>query len=126
MSANFEHITLNVNGLSSDDDTKFIKFIDKFKKSKYHARFTQEPRHKRGKQHPRQNLENACKYRNIKCLILISANTERSGGVASFWKRPPLDLHSDVVIEQLTKDTAQVSTVTITEMEIKICNLYAQ
>jgi hypothetical protein len=46
--------------------------------------------------------------------------------VASFWKRPPLDLHSDVVIEQLTKDTAQVSTVTITEMEIKICNLYAR
>ena len=35
-------------------------------------------------------------------------------------------LHSDVVIEQLTKDTAQVSTVTITEMEIKICNLHAQ
>ena len=124
MSANFKHITLNVNGLSSDDDTKFIKFIDKFKKSKYHARFTQEPRHKRGKQHPRQNLENACKYKNIECLI--SANTKRSRGVASFWKRPPLDLHSDVVIEQLTKDTAQVSTVTMTEMEIKICNLYAQ
>ena len=77
-----------------------------------------------GKQHPRQNLENACKYRNIKCLI--SANTERSGGVASFWKRPPLDLHSEFVIEQLTQDTAQVSTVIITEMEIKTCNLYAQ
>jgi hypothetical protein len=79
-----------------------------------------------GKQHPRQNLENACKYRNIKCLILISANTERSGGVASFWKQPPLDLHSEFVIEQLTQDTAQVSTVIITEMEIKTCNLYAQ
>ena len=68
MSANFEHITLNVNGLSSDDDTKFIKFIDKFKKSKYHARFTQEPRHKRGKQHPRQNLENARKHKILRTL----------------------------------------------------------
>ena len=82
MSANFQYISLNVNGLNSDDDTKFAKFIDKFKKSKYHAMFIQEPRYKRSKQQSRQNWENACKYRNIKCLI--SANTEGSRGVASF------------------------------------------
>ena len=39
-----------VHGLNSDDDTKFAKFIDKFKKSKYHALFIQEPRYKRSKQ----------------------------------------------------------------------------
>ena len=112
-----------VHGLNSGDDTKFAKFIDKFKKSKYHALFIQEPRHKRSKQQSRQNLENACKYRNIKCLI--SANSEGSRGVDSFWKQSFLDLHSDVVIEQLIEDTAQSSTITITGMEIKICNLYA-
>ena len=52
----------------------------------------------------------------------MSANTEGSRGVASFWKQPFLDLHSDVVIEQLVKGTAQLSTVTIAGMEIKICN----
>ena len=112
-----------VHGLNSGDDTKFAKFIDKFKKSKYHALFIQEPRYKRSKQQSRQNLENACKYRNIKCLI--SANSEGSRGVDSFWKQPFLDLQPDVVIEQLIEDTAQSSTVTIAGMEIKICNLYA-
>ena len=55
----------------------------------------------------------------------MSANTGGSRGVASFWKQPPLDVHSDVVIEQLIKETAQVPTVTTAAMEIKICNLYA-
>ena len=86
--------------------------------------FIQEPRHKRSKQQSRQNWENACKYRSIKCLML--ASTEGSRGVASFWKQPFLDLHSDVVIKQLIEYTAQLSIVTIAGMEIKICNLYAQ
>jgi hypothetical protein len=85
--------------------------------------FIQEPRYKCSKQQSRQNWENACKYRNIKCLI--SANSEGSRGVASFWKQPFLDLHSDVVIEQLIEDTAQLSTIAIAGMEIKICNLCA-
>ena len=55
----------------------------------------------------------------------MSANTGGSRGVASFWKQPPLDVHSDVVIEQLIKETAQVPTVTTAAMEIKICNLCA-
>ena len=78
-----------VHGLNSDDDTKFAKFIDKFKKSKYHALFIQEPRYKRSKQQSRQNLENACKYRNIKCLI--SANSEGSRGCLLYTSPSPRD-----------------------------------
>ena len=63
-------------------------------------------------------LNASCSYRQIPKV--------RPGGVAPLWKRPPLDLHSEFVIEQLTQGTAQVSTVIITEMEIKTCNLYAQ
>ena len=55
----------------------------------------------------------------------MSANSEGSRGVDFFWKQSFLDLHSDVVIEQLIEDTAQSSTVTIAGMEIKICNLHA-
>ena len=123
MATEFLYLVLNVNGLNSDDNTKFCKFIDKFKKSKYHALFIQEPRYKNDKKQSRNNWENACKFRGIKCLI--SANDSGSRGVASFWKQAFLDQHSQVDIQQIIPDTAQLSTITIAGMEINICNLYA-